>query len=373
MKYVLILLLLCLSSVTYADGDIVYSARYYYPPGSKGTSHFQIYRINPNGTGRRQITYGNSEEYDPHWSPDGKHILFVREFFPDEESDGHSSLCCMSADGGSIQVLVDISDSTSGVWQYPRWSPDSHTISIIHTTYQKDSAFSSVYLIDIKSKKSHRLPGISRFEWSPDGKSAVIQNAKGYCLYDLKSASQIAVTGADRFPIWIGNKTLAALGIRAEKDDDYQYNLIVFGRDGREQKRIKLEFPTDLYDGSDPDTLIAMPDQGHIIDAYNNHNSTVGVDYLYFDVKLKVEQIHYFTEGQFLAWSPDGKRFCTAPGRDTVPYEKRRYPFKDAIPNDVEGKYRMVWSAPLFVRATSGGPMRQITPRLSWVTAADWR
>ena len=111
--------------------------------------------------------------------------------------------------------------------------------------------------------------------------------------------------------------------------------------------------------------------------AANNHNSTVGRDYLFYRLTPETGALHYLTEGQFLAWSPDGSRICTAPGRDTTPYEKRRYAFavqKGASAEErTEDEYRLVWSAPLYVRASAGGSMWALTPRLSWVTGADWR
>ena len=361
-----------LSCAAYASGDIVYSARYYYPPGTKATSHFHLYRINPDGMGKRQITFGNSEEFDPHWSPDGQWILFERDIYPDIDSYAHSSLCCVPAGGGPVRKILDLGTADAEDWEYPRWSPDSRTISIARTVIRKNTSSSSIYLIDFRTGKQHRIPGPSRFEWSPDGKNALIENAQKYGIYDLKTGLTSAVPKADRFPIWLDKATIATLNIRVEHDDNDQYDLLVLGLNGQEQKRIKLAFSANLY-GSDPDILHTTPDRQHVIDAYNNHNSTVGVDFLYFDVNLKTDKSRYFTEGQFLAWSPDGKRFCTAPGRDTTPYEKRPLPYPSTGPNDVDAKYRMVWYAPLYIRATSGGSMRQITPRLSWVTGADWR
>jgi len=107
---------------------------------------------------------------------------------------------------------------------------------------------------------------------------------------------------------------------------------------------------------------MSLPATSWLVYALNNHNSTVGTDYLFFLANIKTGEMQYLTEGQFLAWSPDGSRFCTAPGRDTTSYEKR------AGRDD-----RTVWAAPLYVRKITDGPMRALTPRLSWVTGADWR
>ncbi|WP_394794094.1 TolB family protein [Armatimonas sp.] len=59
------------------DRPIVVSARFYTP---KQKSHFQLYRINPDGSGKQTLTHTDAEDYTPRWSRDGNHILFVRSF-----------------------------------------------------------------------------------------------------------------------------------------------------------------------------------------------------------------------------------------------------------------------------------------------------
>ena len=76
----LVLCLLNVAGFCRADRDIVYAARYYAPPGSHRTSHFHLYRISPDGTGKTQLTFGSNDEDEPRWSPDKKHILFVQEY-----------------------------------------------------------------------------------------------------------------------------------------------------------------------------------------------------------------------------------------------------------------------------------------------------
>ena len=83
----------------------------------------------------------------------------------------------------------------------------------------------------------------------------------------------------------------------------------------------------------------------------------------FFRVSLSDGGMHFLAEGQFLTWSPDGSRFCTAPGRDTWTYPEKRG----------DGAYKTVWAAPLLVSAYSYGKLKTITPGLVWVVGADWR
>jgi hypothetical protein len=95
----------------------------------------------------------------------------------------------------------------------------------------------------------------------------------------------------------------------------------------------------------------------------NEHNSTVGTDFLFLRLDLSTNTMRAIADGQFLAWSPDGLRFCTAPGRDTLPYS--RWP---------DGTERTVWAAPLQVgQVNGGGKVKTISRGLVWVTGADWR
>ncbi len=277
----LVLLLLCLSGAAHADRDIVYAARYYAPPGSHQTSHFHLYRINPDGTGKTQITFGSAEEGFPHWTADGKQITFVVY----HEVPPFLTLCRVDADGSHRRVIQTLSG------------------------------------LD-------RLPG-------PVTPGCRLENS---------------------FPV-------------LPTDNDAKH-VLVSTRTG--QRRLLTVPEHDDFN----DALSPLPGGGLVYGA-NNHNSTVGTDYAFYRLNPDSGTLLPITKGQFLAWSPDGTRFCVARGRGLVPYDRRRDPPPAEAGETPEAKiarlYRLVWAAPLLIRAAGGGPMRQLTPRLSYVTGADWR
>jgi len=73
---------------------------------------FQIYSINPDGSGDTQLTtVGNNE--NPSWSPDGRFITFH------STRDGGDGIYVMRADGsGQIRVSTG-----KGSTSQPAWSP----------------------------------------------------------------------------------------------------------------------------------------------------------------------------------------------------------------------------------------------------------
>ena len=273
--YWLILLLLGLCGTAHADRDIVYSARYYAPPGSHRTSHFHIYRINPDGRGKTQLTFGSDEEYDPKWSADGRQVTYIER----SSTSAVDKLCGTDASGGNRRVFGTLGFDTDC-----------------------EKLFAS-----------------------------------GYRLKNV-----------------------------AGDYDTVPNHHILMLKTGR-----SLTLPVPAHDNPN-DELLPMPGSD-LVYAANNHDSTVGTDYLFYRLNPNTGTLHYLTEGQFVAWSPDGSRFCMAPGRDTTPYEKRKEPYPAKYFDWPDAAYRMVWFAPLYVRAAAGGPRKQITPRLSFVTGADWR
>jgi len=85
----------------------------------------EIYVINPDGTGRLQLTDNEYEERAPSWSPDGTRIVFsARIGGPDFE------ICVMNADGTVLQQLTNNAapDLT------PSWSPDGTQIAFHRTS-----------------------------------------------------------------------------------------------------------------------------------------------------------------------------------------------------------------------------------------------
>jgi Tol biopolymer transport system component len=144
-------------------------------PGANGKIAFssndggqsQIYAINPDGTGRVQLTQGPGAKFGSAWSPDGKKIAFVTN--RDEPNPTGCSPCnyeiySMDADGANLTRLTN----SPGLDEEPAWSPDGAKIVFTSTR----SSRIDLYSMNADGSAVTRLTFTtlaSTPAWSPDG------------------------------------------------------------------------------------------------------------------------------------------------------------------------------------------------------------
>lgn len=90
--------------------------------------------INRDGTGERNLTRASCGDClgsdEPAWSPDGRKIAFMRAFgpFSDEGFPAIVGLFVMDADGSNVRQLTPFSGTED---HFPAWSPDSRRIAFL--------------------------------------------------------------------------------------------------------------------------------------------------------------------------------------------------------------------------------------------------
>jgi Tol biopolymer transport system component len=118
-----------------------------------------------DGSHKRQITFNALDDTDPAWSPDGRMIVFARDFDP-IKGQVDDDLFTMNADGTDQRNLT----SSPGVRDdEPSWAADGRRIAFIS---DRDGDF-EVYTMRPNGSNVRQLTfnDASEFhpDWSPDG------------------------------------------------------------------------------------------------------------------------------------------------------------------------------------------------------------
>ena len=82
-----------------------------------------IYRINADGTGQVQLTFGERGESSPRWSPDGKSIAFTTR----RDADANNQIYLLSVEGGEARRLTSHPTAPGSL----TWAPDGKSIYFV--------------------------------------------------------------------------------------------------------------------------------------------------------------------------------------------------------------------------------------------------
>jgi len=134
--------------------------------------NFEIYSMNPDGSGVVPLTTDSGEDWNPAWSPDGNKLAFA------STRSGNFDIWVMNSDGGGLTQVTDdaASDHT------PTWSPDGTEIAFTSTRtggediYKTNSDGSGV---DMRLTEDPALDAAPA--WSPDGSKIAFRSLReGY-------------------------------------------------------------------------------------------------------------------------------------------------------------------------------------------------
>ena len=122
-----------------------------------------LWRSRVDGSEKLQLTFPPAEASQPHWSPDGKQIAFMKS------DGGHSKVCLIPADGGAVQELIP-GDEQEGA---PTWSKDGKELVFGEPLRGVKPLAMSIHLFDLETHKLSTLPdshGLWTARWAPDGR-----------------------------------------------------------------------------------------------------------------------------------------------------------------------------------------------------------
>jgi eukaryotic-like serine/threonine-protein kinase len=156
------------------DGQWVAYATY--PEGA-------LWRSRVDGSDRLQLTRVPPHATEPHWSPDGKRLVFWGTFAPTHKNSSY----LISADGGLAEPVPTPDDQE---WAANSWSPDGETLAMFKPGGDRAP---TIQLLELKTGRFTKVAGSEgRFDprWSPDGRylSALSIDCLRLFLYDFASS-----------------------------------------------------------------------------------------------------------------------------------------------------------------------------------------
>ncbi|HKH12484.1 MAG TPA: Calx-beta domain-containing protein [Rubrobacter sp.] len=143
--------------------------------GIDGQTDDEIWTINADGTGRKQLTNNTDLDEQPAWSPLGTRIAFVST----RTGDTNRNIYVMNADGSNqTDITQDGPYDQNTVYQghddHPAWSPDGLTIAYTHTFAPNASGVQNIWTMTATGGSKVNLQNNlntsgSQPAWSPDG------------------------------------------------------------------------------------------------------------------------------------------------------------------------------------------------------------
>lgn len=182
----------------------------------------EVYVMDADGSGARNLTRHPAHDSAPAWSPDGTRILFVSDRNGDREQCRgcgyyNVDIYVMDADGSSVQQLTFDPGMGAGT---PAWSPDGRAIAFASAA----DGFPGIFAMDADGGNARRVSHDERPAWSPawspDGtRIAYIQSDDedgthvGVMAADGGGARQLThVTAWHETPTWSPDGTRIAFG-----------------------------------------------------------------------------------------------------------------------------------------------------------------
>jgi hypothetical protein len=173
-----------------ADGKIAFE--------TNRAGNYQIYTVSPDGSGLTRLTNNSAHDLRPAWSPDGKKVVFMRQF-----PDATRAIFAINADGTG-ETLV-----TYGV--DPAWSPDGQRI--VFARLGRDTEGGGIFVANVDGTGEAKIaPGFRDDrspEWSPDGQKVAFTDASlsgTSNIYSVNSdgtgLTALTSSGRDFGPTW---------------------------------------------------------------------------------------------------------------------------------------------------------------------------